>query len=69
MKEPKKDKEARPKIKRIDLPAQIKVTLARMDRDAEMLLQGVVAALDIKGQWSYDPRTKQIVVEDNNGKE
>ena len=68
MKEPKKDKEARPKIKRIDLPVQIKVTLAQMDRDADMLLRGVVATLGIEGKWSYDPRTKQIIIEDNNGK-
>ncbi len=58
-----------PKVKRIDLPSQVKVALIQMDRDADMLLRGVVATLDIKGKWSYDGRTKQIVVEDNNGKE
>ncbi len=51
-----------PKVKRVDLSPQVKAELSRIQREMNSFIGGAVMAMEIKGQWAYDPQTMQIVV-------
>lgn len=51
------------KIKRIDIPKVAKMEIARMEVKLQDFIAGVVAGMGIKGKWSFDMQTKQLIVE------
>ncbi len=50
--------------KRIDIPNAAKVEIARMSRELDNYVAGVVAGIGIKGKWAVDVSTMQFIVED-----
>lgn len=54
-----------PKMKRIDIPIAAKVEIARMSRELDNFIAGVVAGMNIRGRWSVDVKTMQLLVEDH----
>ena len=58
-----KDIEA-PKLKRIDIPNAAKAEIIRMNERLEIYLSGVVIGMGVKGKWSYDAQSMQIIVDD-----
>ncbi len=51
--------------KRIDIPNAARIEIARMSRELDNYIAGVVAGMGIKGRWSVDVKTMQFIVEDN----
>ncbi len=54
-----------PKIKRIDIPNTARIEIARMSRELDNFIAGVVAGMGIKGRWRFDVSTMQFLVESN----
>lgn len=52
------------KLKRIDIPDNAKVPIARMKADLDNFIAGVVAGLGIEGKWGFDGQKMQVIVED-----
>ena len=68
-KKPKASEKAKdvvtPQLKRIDIPNAARIEIARMSRELDNYIAGVVAGMGIKGRWSVDVKTMQFIVEDN----
>jgi len=53
-----------PKQKRIDIPIMAKAEISRMSQNLDRYINGVAAGLGIEGNWQFDMRKMQIIVED-----
>ncbi len=52
-------------MKRIAIPDVAKAEIIRANQEMNNYLAGVVAGMGIKGRWSVDVKTMQLLVEDN----
>ncbi len=52
-----------PKLKRIDIPEGAMTEITCMNANLQIYIAGVVAGMDITGKWSFELKSKQIVVE------
>ena len=53
-----------PKQKRIDIPKGAKNEIALMNVNLKTYIAGMVAGMNIEGNWAFDLKSNQIVVED-----
>jgi hypothetical protein len=53
-----------PKSKSVNIPDSAKVEITRMTQNLDNYLNGVIVGLGIKGKWSFNPQTMQLLVED-----
>lgn len=52
-----------PKLKHIDIPAVAKVEISRMTQNLDIYISGVAAGLGVKGKWSFNVNSMQLIVE------
>lgn len=64
MAKPETSKEAKPKLKQINIPDAAKVELARMSQNLDNYIKGMVTGLGVKGKWTFDMKSMQLFVED-----
>ena len=52
------------KSKRIPIPPQAAVEVARLSNIFDKYIAGVVAGMGIKGPWQFDVQAKQVIIPD-----